>query len=98
MDKITWETLEHEHKDRTPDWYWAVGIIALATAVISIIYKNYLFAVFIILAAAVLTMFSFKKPDMMMIEIGEKGFKIKNEFYAYKMIKSFYIENQGQEK
>jgi hypothetical protein len=98
MEKVSWATEEYEHKDRTPDWYWAVGIIALSTAVISIIYKNYIFAVFIVLAAAVLFMFSLRKPDIMEIEINEKGVKIRDEFYPYKMIKSFYVENQGKEK
>ena len=98
MDKIVWEVMEYEHKDRAPDWYWAVGIIALSSAVIAIVYKNYIFAVFIVLATAVLAMYSGRKPEMMEIEISEKGVKIKKEFYPYKMIKSCFIENQGKEK
>ena len=40
MDKIVWEVMEYEHKDRAPDWYWAVGIIALSSAVIAIVSKT----------------------------------------------------------
>ena len=98
MDKIIWQASEYEHKEKTPDWYWAVGIIALSTVIISFIYKNYIFAIFIILATTVLGMYGLKKPEMMEVEINEKGVKIKNEFYPYKMIKSFYIENQRGKK
>ena len=98
MDKIIWQASEYEHKEKTPDWYWAVGIIALSTVIISFIYKNYIFAIFIILATTVLGMYGLKKPEMMEVEINEKGVKIKNEFYPYKIIKSFYIENQGGKK
>lgn len=97
MEKISWVTEEYEHKDKTPDWYWALGIIAIAGAAISIIYKNYLFAIFIILAAIILAMYSSRKPEPMNIEISEKGVRIKNEIYPYSMIKSFWIESLPNE-
>ena len=28
---ITWEAPEHNHIEKTSDWYWALGIIAVAT-------------------------------------------------------------------
>ena len=98
MEKIIWQASEYEHKEKTPDWYWALGVIAVSSAVISIIYKNYIFAVFIVLASAILFMFSLKKPEIMNMEINEKGVKIKDEFYPFEMIKTFWIENQGGEK
>lgn len=97
MEKVSWVTEEYEHKDKTPDWYWALGIIAIAGAIICIIYKNYLFAIFIVLAAGVLAMYNSKKPDPLNIEISEKGVRINKEIYPYVMIKSFWIENLSNE-
>jgi hypothetical protein len=97
-EKIAWEVIEYEHRDKTPDWYWAVGIIALSAAIIAIVYKNYIFAVFIVIASATLFMFSFRKPEMLLIELTEKGVRMKNEFFPYKMIKTFWISDRGPVK
>src|SRR3990172_9379409 len=93
MDKIIWQTKEYEYKAKTPDWYWALGIIAVSGVVISIIYRNYLFAIFIILATIILTVHSHKVPETLEIEIGKKGVKIRKEFHSYETIKAFWIEN-----
>ncbi len=95
-EKISWKALEYEEKERSNDWFWAVGIIALSIAVGSIIYKNYLFAIFIVLAAVTLVMYHFRKPKEYEIEISKKGIKIGNEFHPYKELKSFWIDTADE--
>lgn len=91
-NKIVWQALEYEHKEKTPDWYWAVGVIALSISIASIIYNNYLFAIFIILATITLIMFRLRKPEEFTVEINKKGVKIKDDFFPYKILKAFWID------
>ncbi len=83
LEKITWQALEYEEKDRTIDWFWALGVIIIAGATTAIIYKSYFFAVLLILGGLMLGYFATKKPDMISYELNEKGLKINTEFYPY---------------
>ena len=39
---ISWNAPEHYHVEKTNDWYWAVGIITLALAVVCIMFGQVL--------------------------------------------------------
>ena len=43
---------EYDHNPKSADWYWVLGIIAVAGAVASILFSNYLLAALIVIAAA----------------------------------------------
>ena len=56
INKIEWKALEYNHKEHGPDWYWAIGLIALVVCGVLIWLKSYLFAIFIIIAGATLSL------------------------------------------
>lgn len=89
-----WETMEYEEGKKTTDWYWAIGIIALCGTVASIIYGNFLFAVFIIIGAGSLIMFQIKKPKVIHVAILSQGIKIDQYLYTFDSIKNFWIESE----
>ena len=90
---ISWEAHEYEHKEKSVDWFWALGIIALSVVVASVIKGNYVFALFIIVAASCLGYFSARKPEIIDIELSEKGFRIHRYLYEYKDLKAFFVEH-----
>lgn len=90
--------MEYTYQEKTPDWFWALGIIALSTSVVSIIYKNYLFAIFIILAAVALVFAGIRKPKAIQFTINKNGVKIGDHLYQYKNLKSFWIHESEEEK
>ncbi len=90
-DHISWEALEYEDRPKSPDWFWALGIIGICTVVASIIYGNFLFAVFIVVAVSLLVVYSVRKPQIVTFEITERGVKVSHYTYDYKHIKSFAI-------
>lgn len=90
--KIEWSALEYEEKERGNDWFWALGIIIVAGSITSIIYKNYFFALFLIISGFLIVMFSIKKPDLVFYELNDKGLQIKNRLYPYENIKSFFVQ------
>ena len=90
-DKLEWSALEYEEKDRSRDWFWALGVIVIASSVTSIIYNNYFFAVLVVLGGALLGFFAIKKPDTVYYELNNKGFRIGNRFYPYENISAFWV-------
>ncbi len=95
MNKQTlfkWEALEYEEKERSTDWFWALGIIMLAGSIASIIYKNYFFAILILIGGGMFWYFALKKPEHVSYELGDKGFKIQHEFIGYEKMIAFHIK------
>ncbi len=90
--KITWSAEEYEHKEKSVDWFWALGIIVVAGAAASILYKNYLFAIVIILGGLSMMLFSGRHPRMVEFEINKEGIRIDDYTYPYAKIKGFWID------
>src|ERR1035437_6245935 len=90
--KIEWFALEYEEKERSADWFWALGVIVVAGSVASIIFGDYFFAILLLLGGISLGFFAVKKPNMISYELGEKGLKIRGELYPYENIKSFWVQ------
>jgi len=93
MEKIKWTMPEYEEKERSVDWFWALGFIVLASAITAIIYKNYFFAAILVLGGALMGYFANKKPALVSYELNEKGFLVDNRLYPYEKIKSFWVRN-----
>lgn len=89
---LTWQTEEYVHREKSPDWFWALGVIALAGAAIAVIYKDTLFAILIILGAIILGVLAARTPKVIEISVSDEGIKIRNYLYVYKKIKSFAID------
>lgn len=86
-----WETQEYNSVERSNDWFWAVGIIGLASAILSIIFKNILFGIFILLAVFCVFIFEIKKPRTIKIVISPKGIILGKMYYPYDKLKGYYI-------
>lgn len=89
---LSWTALEYEEKERTRDWFWALGVIIVTASLASIIFANYFFAVLIILSGVMLGFFAIRKPGVIPYELGARGLKAGNRLYAYENIKSFYVQ------
>ncbi len=92
MDKLEWSALEYEERERSADWFWALGIIVVCSSVAAIIFGNYFFAVLLFLSGLLLGFFAVKKPDLVSYEINDKGLKIRTQIYPYENIKSFWVQ------
>lgn len=95
-NKIKWTLPEFDTKDRSPDWFWALGIIVVAGSVASIIYENYFFAVILILGGILMGYFAKKDPDMVTYELNEKGLIIRHRLHPYEKIKAFWVRAEGK--
>ena len=91
-DKIIWRSYEYDYKEKTADWFWAIGIITICLAIISIIYDDALFAVFMAIAGFAVMVTARKKPREVYFEINTKGIIVDGTLYPYGKLKAFWIE------
>jgi len=91
QEKISWQGPEYFYREKSGDWYWAVGIISASIAVAAILIENYIFAIFIALASFTLILFSSKKPKMVEIGINKDGIFFEKYFYPFDSIESFWV-------
>ncbi len=91
-NKLQWSALEYELKEKTPDWFWALGIVVVAGAIASILFGNFFFALLLVVSGVLMAFFSVKEPENITYELNRMGFKIKNRIYPYEKIKSFWVQ------
>ena len=91
LETLEWEAPEYNHKKRTPDFLWTIGLIALAIAIASIWFGNLVFAIFVLVAGASLIMFTIREPGQMNFAIKTEGLMVGKDKYEWKNIKGFNI-------
>lgn len=90
---ITWDAHEYLHTDKDHDWYWALGLIAVAGAVASLLFSNVLFAILILISAFVLAVFASRKPNLVTFAVTQRGVRIDDALYPYQSLTSFGIDD-----
>jgi hypothetical protein len=88
---VEWKGYEYEHSPKSSDWYWALGILAVASTVASILFGNYLLAVLIMIATFVIALHSAKKPPEHTFRLVETGLMIGEELHPFERMSSFSV-------
>lgn len=96
MDTLTWQAAEHKHLERGPDWYWALGIIALSSAVTAILFNNILFALLIVVAAGTLGALASRPPMIADFRLGERGLSVNDTLYPYEEMFAFWVSEDEE--
>jgi hypothetical protein len=91
MQPLTWNALEYEHRDRSTDWFWSLGIVALGGAILAILLGNVLFALFIVIGSATLALHALRHPHMVTFQINDKGISIDTTLYPFQTLESYDI-------
>ncbi len=92
---LYWEAPEHNHIEKSHDWFWALAIIAIAGSITSIIFGNVLFGVVILLATMVIFLNGNKLPHIIPFEILTRGIRVGDELYPYSTLESYYIDEHN---
>ncbi len=91
---LQWEADEHRHVEHGSDWYWALGVIAVATSITAILLGDVLFAILITLAAVTMGLLAQKPPRRVVFEISKDGVRTGETLHTYKECLSFWVEEQ----
>ncbi|NTV44823.1 MAG: hypothetical protein HGA67_04000 [Candidatus Yonathbacteria bacterium] len=86
-----WNAPEYIQKEHTPDWYWGVGLTAIALIGIAIVMDNTLFAIFIFTATIMVFYFSRRTPNIISFGIYEDKISINNKTLLFREFASFWI-------
>lgn len=90
-EKLSWETLDHIKENKSSDWFWIIGIIAIAGAVLAIFFNNILLGLIILLSAFASFMFVNTPGKLENYELNKKGVRIGETLYPYKTLKSYCV-------
>lgn len=92
--QFEWETLEYEHYEKSPRWFWAVGLGGAALILLAILTKNFLFAILLLLATFALLLHGHRPPDKITIAMSRHGVQIRHRLYPFKTLRSFWVHDQ----
>ena len=96
--KITWQAYDRVPQKHSPDWYWAVGIIALSSMVTALLLNNILFAILVVLSTIVLFLYTLKKPELVTYELTNRGLWINKDFSPFTTFESFFVTEDESAK
>lgn len=88
---IAWEGKEYEHNPKSADWYWALGIIATAAIIATVLFGNILLALLILVAAGTIALQAAKHPRTHSFELTEQGLVIGNDLHSFERMLSFSV-------
>ena len=92
--EITWKAPEHSHTEKGDDWFWALGIIVVSSAVVAVLFQNILFALLLIVGGFTLALLTSRPPRELTFSLTPRGVLIENSLYPYKMLASFYVKDR----
>ncbi len=86
-----WEGREYRFEEKSADWYWALGILATAGAIASILFGNILLALVIAAAAGAIAIAAAKHQRVHRFAIHEEGVSIDDNLYAFDIMLHFSV-------
>ncbi|MBI2048576.1 MAG: hypothetical protein HYT30_01480 [Parcubacteria group bacterium] len=95
-ETITWSGQEHQHIERGSDWYWALGIIIMSSALTAVLLNNVLFALLIVLGGVTLGMLAKRPPAVVEFALGERGLAVGDTFYPYEEMRAFWVSEDDE--
>lgn len=90
-EKITWQEYEHQPLEREADWFWALGIIAVTSAVTAFILENVLFGILILLAGGTIGILARREPSLVTFTLDRDGLSVNGTLYPMKDLRAFWI-------
>lgn len=94
---IIWTAHEHSHTDKGTDWFWALGIIAISSAVVALLFKNFLFAILILVGSFTMSLLAKKSPRELTFSLSPRGIMVDGSLYPYQMLVAFWVQDRGTE-
>jgi len=92
-----WVGHEYSFEEKGADWYWALGIIATAGVIASVLFNNILLALLIAAGAGALALQAARSPREHYFAITEAGVIIDRQLYLYEDMLTFSILEYADE-
>ena len=89
---VTWDAPEHNHVEKSADWFFALAVLAIAAVVAAVLVGNYLFAVLCGVAGIVLAVAAGKPPRIIPFAVTARGIRIGATLFPYTTLASYHID------
>ena len=93
-ETLSWSAAEHEYAEKNAMWYLVLGGIALLLLIIALWQGNYFFAVFVVIAAVILTNFGKRRPKVFEFRVTTEGVGVGEKFLPFEELESFMIRER----
>ncbi|MGB9608922.1 MAG: hypothetical protein ACPL3E_00940 [Minisyncoccia bacterium] len=92
MDEIQWQAPEYEHYPKSIFWFWMTILIAVLLLIFSILQKNFLFGIFVIIAEVLILIWAGFNPKILNFKITNDGlYAGEHNFYEFNNISNFSL-------
>ncbi len=91
--ELSWQVASHTARERSNDWFWGLGALAIVGAIAAVVFGNALLAIIIGLGAFSIGYLALQEPREHSVVIGPRGVSIDGTRYPYKSIHSFWVEH-----
>ena len=94
---LAWEAPEYFHYDRTNDWYWWTGLVAILLIAFALWQGSFLFAILILVGWFTVVLYAIRPPQIVICKLTEKGVLVKSphsdgiKMYPWAELKSYWI-------
>lgn len=92
---VTWEAYEHNHTQKTSDWFWVLGIVTVAVTVVAVLLGNTLFGILLFIAGLVTALHARLEPKVIPFAVTQRGIRIDDKLYPYSTLESFFIDEEN---
>ncbi len=92
---LKWSALDGDVEERGKDWYVALGIAAVAIAIIAVLFNDALFGILVIVAAITLALIARHPSSMVEFEISDRGIRVGETLHRYEEIVSFWVDDEN---
>jgi hypothetical protein len=96
QNDMVWSVTTHEHRERSTDWYWALGLVAVAGAVASVFFGNTLLAIILLLGLGSIGFLAVRGPREHQVKIDHRGVTIDGTRHPFTSIHSFWVETDRE--
>jgi hypothetical protein len=94
---IRWKANEYIYHEKSIDWYWYFGLIAVILIISAIWLHNTLFAFIIAIGSFTMLIYANKHPRELEYTVDKNGISFDDVSYQYRDILFFYIVNDRKQ-
>jgi len=90
-EEVFWDGPEYEFAEKSSEWFWILGTIAVLMMIISVIVGDIMLALIILLASFILGTHAIRPPRTITYGLTKQGIKHGETTFRWDSIRSFWV-------
>lgn len=89
---VTWEALEHNHGEKSSDWFWVLAVITVTATVAAILFGNVLLGILFGLSGTIISLLAVREARIISYAITQRGLRIDDRLYPFSTLETYHID------